>query len=1021
MEEKEIPVAFERALKKLCGDDPLLRRQFSNCTLRDLQNTIADIQLQQGPTGKLRYLGRLEAFVEAMEQFGKVVEVFLNSSEILCFVWGPLKFMLGIARTHVDSLNKLIDMYSWIGDAIPGLLQYKSTFERHEALRTILDDYYYDVLVFHRKALDVFARPKWKELLRSVWKTFDSSFGPILDSLKRRREMLESAKSTVTLHEIQTMQENIALIRQDHEKRVAQAELDQHRKRLEEIQQKLQSPDYKSDQLSSTNVRWTSGGSFGKWFFEHDDFKTWMSRESPGSRVLFVHGKPGAGKTTLMSAVLEWLQNQKAELRDSNCAMAYFYFNNQPRKQSHHDFLLALLDQLITEDAALSTELLEEFVAIDPSQLSTDRLQGYAKTALSAYRTLYLLVDGADECPNTEAVRLIKWLLSLIQPAADGPGPSVRILVSGRRDGVLDDILKNKPDICLDASPSHSDDIRNFCSEMAEEIQNELGIPDALKKDIVSQPLGMFLYAKVVMQHLQQQPTLRSLKEELQDGYPSDVNKAYDRVFSWILHQPSTKRDASLKLLNWVVCAKRILFWKEIQAMCCINPEQGTVAFDDRLLFSCKKLLHSTARRYLSQQDKIDVERGNTDLAILCLKHLVSRPFTIIHDNQTLSHAKRGYYAFLDYSVQCWYGHLLQWANSANPPEPHIIAPLGGRFLQYYGLASTIGRHFDDSVTPEDLIAFIRGLPGDEIERYSFFSIERRTGAIRQHIESLRHEIPEPGAKEVLDNLYGSWLTYKCTKPWCLSFLEGMETEELRQKHLVDDAVLLVACDAKSVPMVELVLSTGRPQITTSKPITCILKKASSPALPGDPIVAIVLTILRSPNLQLLDSDLEPCRELALSKGLSEVVAALDKALERRKDFEYRDDVIVLVEEDFLDELASFDDNVIGNHEPTWPIRRGEFVSSDDAEDSTGGNKDTFSPFDFPMDKLPRIHPATRTSQPLPSIRSLLGGIPPAESNHARGSHPGVPSPPRIDPDSFTSSELPWPLPPLPPSTPPQN
>jgi len=29
-----------------------------------------------------------------MTQFGTVVEVFLNTSEILAFVWGPLKFLL---------------------------------------------------------------------------------------------------------------------------------------------------------------------------------------------------------------------------------------------------------------------------------------------------------------------------------------------------------------------------------------------------------------------------------------------------------------------------------------------------------------------------------------------------------------------------------------------------------------------------------------------------------------------------------------------------------------------------------------------------------------------------------------------------------------------------------------------------------------------------------------------------------------------------------------------------------------
>ena len=43
-------------------------------------------------------LSRILGFLEAMNQFGKVVEVFLNTSDILAFVWGPVKFILLVRR-----------------------------------------------------------------------------------------------------------------------------------------------------------------------------------------------------------------------------------------------------------------------------------------------------------------------------------------------------------------------------------------------------------------------------------------------------------------------------------------------------------------------------------------------------------------------------------------------------------------------------------------------------------------------------------------------------------------------------------------------------------------------------------------------------------------------------------------------------------------------------------------------------------------------------------------------------------
>jgi hypothetical protein len=68
--------------------------KFKICTLKDVQQTIVDIQARQEDRREMRNLPQILGFLEAMTQFGKVVEIFLNTSEILAFVWGPLKFLL---------------------------------------------------------------------------------------------------------------------------------------------------------------------------------------------------------------------------------------------------------------------------------------------------------------------------------------------------------------------------------------------------------------------------------------------------------------------------------------------------------------------------------------------------------------------------------------------------------------------------------------------------------------------------------------------------------------------------------------------------------------------------------------------------------------------------------------------------------------------------------------------------------------------------------------------------------------
>ena len=47
----------------------------------------------------------------------------------------------------------------------------------------------------------------WETVLRSAWKTFETSFKPILDSLKRHRTLLSDEKLTAAIAEIQDIRQ----------------------------------------------------------------------------------------------------------------------------------------------------------------------------------------------------------------------------------------------------------------------------------------------------------------------------------------------------------------------------------------------------------------------------------------------------------------------------------------------------------------------------------------------------------------------------------------------------------------------------------------------------------------------------------------------------------------------------------------------------------------------------------------------------------------------------------------------
>lgn len=82
---------------------------FGFVTLEVLKQTVADLQVEQGSGGRLQNLRRLDAFLEAMEQYDKVVQIFLNAADLLTFIWvsgrmiGSPRFMTDRSRVQPSS------------------------------------------------------------------------------------------------------------------------------------------------------------------------------------------------------------------------------------------------------------------------------------------------------------------------------------------------------------------------------------------------------------------------------------------------------------------------------------------------------------------------------------------------------------------------------------------------------------------------------------------------------------------------------------------------------------------------------------------------------------------------------------------------------------------------------------------------------------------------------------------------------------------------------------------------------
>lgn len=94
--------AFRNALdafrRRLSAEEEI---EFKNTTYELLRDDIISLQQKQEKRKEMMNFSRIQAFLEGMQHLGKTIEIFLNVSNVVAFVWGPIKFLLLVSLYYV--------------------------------------------------------------------------------------------------------------------------------------------------------------------------------------------------------------------------------------------------------------------------------------------------------------------------------------------------------------------------------------------------------------------------------------------------------------------------------------------------------------------------------------------------------------------------------------------------------------------------------------------------------------------------------------------------------------------------------------------------------------------------------------------------------------------------------------------------------------------------------------------------------------------------------------------------------
>ncbi|KAK3952420.1 hypothetical protein QBC32DRAFT_341519 [Pseudoneurospora amorphoporcata] len=360
-------------------------------------------------------------------------------------------------------------------------------------------------------------------------------------------------------------------------------------------------------------------------------------------------------------------------------AITFFFFRHlQEDKNNFNGLLRAILVQLLDRYPNLATTLEAEISEKDTLILQKiNELERLVSKAIKAFQVVFLVLDGLDECANGEAEKTIDWLVSF-------SNSSIRFSLS------------------LDEEIKYYEDIISYCK------QDIIARVSAGAKGI------MFLYAKLILHHLFNQDSIAALEEQLEPGvFPDSLEKAYEKVEYRVFTDSSPpKRKAATKILSYVANYKRRPAWS-YKDLCSSFLDSDTIRDNYAGPEDEIRLVHKTAREFLIRRRREDV----------------------------LSHAKKGYYALQDYTVQYWFDHLLECVKSLDPVldggmKCRVVFSFALIFLKSYGKREKIA------------------------------------------------ELLQAGTYAVFVNFHGPKTSYKCSKPWYDFFKGDLMSYANRQKHI---------------------------------------------------------------------------------------------------------------------------------------------------------------------------------------------------------------------------------------------
>jgi hypothetical protein len=312
--------------------------------------------------------------------------------------------------------------------------------------------------------------------------------------------------------------------------------------------------------LRSANIA-TAQAQTCEWIFETPEYKRWLDPASRSAHhgILWIKGKPGAGKSTTMKHILH-----TSKIKRNTGKFISFFFNARGQRlaRSTEGLYRALLHPIVE-----SVPSLQDMVDTVAMQLYRDQgwpdwfLKDLFREAVLNYRYkggLTCCIDALDECNEDEVRKMLEFFEDLGETATERKLPFSVCFTSRHYPSIT---IAHVEELSIDYLAGHRKDISKYVHRRLKLLHVGTKLKEELVTEIQNRSSGVFLWVELVVGILNKtgdQGNVHLLRDRLRE-LPTNLRELFDNIIE--REEPSVNL---LPIMQWMLFSSRPLTATEL-------------------------------------------------------------------------------------------------------------------------------------------------------------------------------------------------------------------------------------------------------------------------------------------------------------------------------------------------------------------------------------------------------------------------------------------------------------------------